>query len=273
MAHVLAIDVGLLNLSVCCCTKIKPKKTSMRDKYDILFWDLINVIENDGSENKKINLCGTKQKNGKICNKKAKYSSSERERNEYFCKMHSKTKDTQSLKEIKIKKVKVKQLNFQQIAERIITHLNSLKKIYSEEFSKITKILIELQPNKNNKMKFTSHIIFGKLIDMLPGIPIRFIGAKNKLKHYRGPATGPKVKNTYSNRKKMAIDQGQWYMEQQVHNKDEWNNYLDSQPKKDDLFDAFRYCVNELGPIGEYVKRCYCDEVVDECECPTFSVD
>ncbi len=242
---VLAIDVGLLNLAVCCCTKSDGK-------YSILFWDVINVLGDPGSGLGE--KCKGLLKSGKVCNKNAKYTgeSNQATLNEsltvfqcqsYYCKLH--TKDLTNVKEIK--KPKVKQFNFQEIALRINGCLGKLVEQHPAAFAGITKVLIELQPNKNNKMKFTSHIIFGKLVDIFPSsVPVKFIGAKNKLRHFQGPAAA-KVKNTYANRKKAAIEQCTWYLEHQINDPEgAWKEYLAGCPKKDDLADVIRYCVNDL---------------------------
>jgi hypothetical protein len=231
----LTIDVGLLNLAICCASK--PEK-----KYKIHFWELLNVLDSQEF------FCKSMQKNGKECTKKALYKSD----TEFFCKRHF--QDKPNRKNTIVKK-KVKDYLLQDIATKLIDNLNTLYKTHQYDFeNNIQHILIELQPKVNNKMKFASHVIYAKLIDLINSnnlnINVRFIAAKNKLKFYQGPSL-PKVANTYTNRKKASIEMVNWYIDNSILDKDKWKTCLKNITKKDDVCDTLLYAINYLTKKGK----------------------
>jgi hypothetical protein len=225
----LSIDVGLLNLAICCMTTEKTE-------YNILFWELIDVIDSPTHK------CKSIQKNGKVCFKNATFFCKQ----DYFCKMHFTGNKNDNKSKIKI--VKIKDLLLQDIVSKLLLAINTLFERHSTIFDKVTNILIELQPKIANKMKLASHVIFGKLIDIINtnnlNISVRFIAAKNKLKYYQGPAQ-ERTSNTYSNRKKASVQMITWYLENKIIDTNKhWKNLFESCLKKDDLSDACLYSIN-----------------------------
>jgi hypothetical protein len=224
----LTIDVGLLNLAMCCASR-------MDSLYKIHFWELLNVLDSESF------ICKEIQKNGKVCNRNAMYKND----NSHFCKRHFQDKPN---RKNTITKKKVKDYLLQDIATKIIENVQSLYDKYKSDFHEnIKHILIELQPKVNNKMKFASHVIYGKLVDLINqnnlDIKVRFIAAKNKLKYYKGPPL-PIVKNTYSNRKKASILMVNWYLDNSIIDKVHWKELLENCSKKDDLCDTLLYAIN-----------------------------
>lgn len=209
MAYVLGIDVGIKTLSLCLLS---------RDK--IHCWGVYNILESD------IIYCNT-------CGRKAKYISG-------FCGTHYKG---EKLKKYEIKNKKVKSYNQQELCTKTITKLTEILK--DESFSKVSHVVIELQPRFNPKMCFISNVLFTKLCDyyMDSDVIIRFDKAKNKLKNYKGEK-GDFVKNTYTNRKKKSIE----YVTKEIEKIDdeEMKEFLTSLTKRDDACDSFLLAHNCL---------------------------
>ena len=90
--NVLSIDVGIKNLAYCLFF-------IHQNKYEINQWGVIDL-----SDSKK--KCKEKNKNGKICDKNAKFFKN----NQYYCKIHAKNKNfkipTNDLKQTSISKKK-----------------------------------------------------------------------------------------------------------------------------------------------------------------------
>ena len=74
MKKILSIDVGMKNLAFCL---IDYKDNN---NYSIINWDIIDLCENSNE------ICMGKKKDGKKCNKKAKYT----KKNKFYCKNHAK---------------------------------------------------------------------------------------------------------------------------------------------------------------------------------------
>jgi RNase H-fold protein (predicted Holliday junction resolvase) len=106
----------------------------------------------------------------------------------------------------------------------------------------IDDVLIENQPSKaNNQIKIISVEIytFFNMLKLMHGNikNVRFISAQNKLKDYYS-------KNlTYLERKKLSVTITKRYIETYYKDNLEWFN---SNKKKDDLSDAFLYCINHI---------------------------
>lgn len=228
MSIVLTIDVGLLNLGLCCATRDDSQINR------IIFWELLNIIDTDIET---ICICLTKA--GKICNKNASFINVEKK--EYYCKIHCPKEKIKILP----KRKRVQDYSLQDIASKLLVGLDDL--IVKNNFDNITHVLIELQPKVNNKMKFASHIIYGRLVQHFLGTntTIRFIAAKNKLKFFQGPAL-PVVSNTYANRKKNSIKMVDWYLQNKIADSSQWSIFLSNCKKKDDVCDTLLYAINFL---------------------------
>jgi hypothetical protein len=130
----------------------------------------------------------------------------------------------------------------QAIAEKCLLALDSLHERHAETFSTLDRCVIELQPRVNNKMKFTSHVIFAKLADgfLQSGrrVCIRFVGAKRKLL-----AHARQEKNTYAKRKKLSVTTARDWVATHAPS---WLQFFDACRKKDDVSDCLLMAVDEV---------------------------
>ena len=244
---ILSIDVGLRNLAMCIMDYTDQKDMTT---YSIKLWNVFNTLEEEEYK------CESKMKNGKICGKrclfKYKYQegqNAEKVENIYTCKVHfPKGMEIKGINRCKTKKINDYLL--QDIAKVV---LKKIQDVYDENkivFDEITQILIELQPKLNQKMKFTSHIIYGKLVELFyeKKTTIRFVRAANKLKAYTGPIVECKLKGAYAKRKWLSIEYTKWFLENKF-NKDEkgaWLNSFLSHSKRDDMGDTLLMAINGL---------------------------
>lgn len=208
----LAIDPGFKNLALCILNSSK----------EIQLWNVYSMIEEENI------TCDSLKKNGDPCGKKCsvvwnKISS---------CKTHCPKGATFK----QIKKSKVKFLNLQVLTRKILTKLSKIYDENKEIFDNLKKVAIELQPKINQRMKFISHIIFCKIIDIVPDTcNVSFVSASKKLKD-----CDKKEKCSYAKRKKLSIKKVQEILKE----KNIENLNFNSSNKKDDLADAFLMCNN-----------------------------
>lgn len=235
---VLAIDIGLKNLSLCI---MSCEKSRDLQSYVINYWDVLNTLEEEPR-------CESLTKSGKICGKKCTCKVRVDSNFIYSCKTHS----DKNKKVLKYKSKQVKDFTLQDIAKLVLGKINLIYEEYSA-FKDVKKVLIELQPKCNNKMKFVSHIVYGKLVDLYnfdDNVTIRFIKAVSKLKGH-GLITSEetcKSKNKYAQRKFQGIQYTSNYLKNKFSEtqKEQWCSFFESQSKRDDLADCFLYCINSL---------------------------
>ena len=237
---VLAIDVGLKNLSFCIMTYADKKDLKT---YKFLLWDVYNTME-DGTK-----FCKNIQKNKKICDKKCSF----RYEDNFYCKKHI----PKDIKVREYKETSMKELSLQNIALLII---NKVVEVYNKNiqiFKNLTEILIELQPKINPKMTFISHILFGKIIELLPNVKLNFVRASSKLKAYNGPEIECKLKGDYAKRKYLSIQYVKWFFENEfsTEEKEKWFGKLNEKDKLDDLCDTVLYCINSIYGIPKKIKN------------------
>jgi hypothetical protein len=253
---VLTIDVGLKNLAMCI----------MDSQYNIHLWDVYNMLDDEQYSYS----CQTRQKDGKMCEKKCQYKFPKEVKKKpdelgasavniepivetiYTCKRHY-PKDLPNQKKYFIKEKKVGDFLLQDIAERIMKGINEIYNKHLDLFNSITNICIELQPKVNQRMKFTSHIIYAKFVDLYKErngeVPIRFIRASQNLQAYRGPPVECKLKTPYSKRKYLSVAYTKWYLEHDLlcnefNKSKKYMEFLLSHPKKDDLCDVSNANIN-----------------------------
>lgn len=229
-------DIGLRNLALCI----------MNSDYEILFWDVINVLDGDDY------ICESKFKNGKQCGRKCtmKYVVGD---GSYIhtCKTHF-PKDVVKTKANEFKKKNIDDYLLQDIAKAF---LNKIQEIYDNNpvFQTINNMYLELQPKCNSKMLFTSHILYGKFVELYKEtkVPIRFVRASQKLKAYTGPDIKCHLKGAYAQRKYLSIEYGKWFLENKFsqEQRDKWSPFLSSRLKLDDAFDVFLMNINAISGI------------------------
>ena len=240
MALILSIDVGLRNLAFCIA-----KKSEVVD-VDICLWDVYNTLESSDSGY----TCQCLQMNKKVCGRKCTMKYNYKGQVIYTCKRHFPTSTITATAKNKITIKKVDSYLLQDIAKRVLKKIQDVYDENKELFNSVTQVLIELQPKVNQKMKFVSHIIYGKLVELLGNATIRFVRASQKLKAYKGPYLECNLKNKYASKKWASIQYTMWFLNQQKQSK-HWIDFFDTSPKKDDLGDVFLMCINGLNGLSK----------------------
>jgi hypothetical protein len=248
---ILSIDIGLRNLALCCMSAENPKDVST---YKIHLWDVYNTLNSDDYK------CEGIQKNGKICGKKCSFKYTLEDKVIHSCKTHfPKTLDCKSKKHV-FKKKAIKDYLLQDIAKVVLC---KLQEIYDNNLLNlnITSIIIELQPKINRKAVFTSHIIYGKLVELYKdsNVPIKFIRASQKLKCYTGPKIECKLKGAYAQRKWLSVEYCKWFLENKFAEEESVNclQIFSMNSKQDDLSDTFCMAINALFgiPKKKYISK------------------
>ena len=145
---ILAIDIGIKNLSLCCMNSQVPQDIST---YKIHLWDVYNTLEEESY------FCQSLKKKGNdICNKKCLYKWFNKEKEEivHCCKIHFPKELLPLKKENSLKKRLVNDYLLQDIAKIVLTKIQEIYTTNINIFNQITNIIIELQPKINQKMKF-----------------------------------------------------------------------------------------------------------------------
>jgi hypothetical protein len=203
-------------------------------QYRILSWDVYNLLEDESK------TCDALKKNGKgICGKTASFVSD----NVFTCKLHKNDNSKPYTKPL------VSSKTLQAIALLVINKAEMLIN-GNDLFSSVSDVVIELQPKVNPKMKFVSHVLFGKMCSMLPSSSIRFVGAARKLKAYTGPEISCEhLGSKYSKRKWLSIQYTRWFLKEKFYKEEgvKWEGFLDGcKNKHDDLCDTFLMAINVL---------------------------
>ena len=236
---ILCIDIGIKNLAMCIMSC--DEKTEL-SSYKIHLWNTYNVLIDDDH----VQLCSNQKKNKQVCNKKCLYTYKHNNDIIYSCKIHV-PKDCTATP---IKTKKVNDFLLQDIATRFINKISHIYNEHKDIFTQLTHINIELQPRINQKMKFISHILYGKLVELFfdTSTKIRFIRASQKLKAYTGPNIECKLKSAYAKRKWLGIQYSKWFFEQKfsIDEKNKWYHLLDNTSKRDDLCDTLLMAINTL---------------------------
>jgi hypothetical protein len=242
---ILTIDVGLRNLAMCIMSADDKADIST---YKIHHWEVYNTLDEDDY------LCNNIQKNGEVCGKKCGYKYVENNKNGmviHCCKLHF-PKELLNNKNISkqyiFKKKAVNDYLLQDIAKIVLTKLQEIFDNNKELFIQVTQILIELQPKVNQKMKFTSHIIYGKLVELYYNTKttVRFVRAAQKLKAYTGPIIECSLKGSYAKRKWLSIQYCIWFLTNKFSKEqnEKWVEHLNLSNKKDDMSDVALMAIN-----------------------------
>ncbi len=233
---ILTIDVGLLNLAFCIMGCDNPKDIST---YNIKLWDVYNTL---GTEPE---TCAGILKNGSACGKKCGFKFTKDGRPVMSCKTHI----PKGVSFSTLKQKKVKEFLLQDIVAIIVKMLNEFFVKHNETLKEVDKVLIELQPKVNNKMKLTSHVIYTKFVELFLNTKtsVRFVRASQKLKAYKGPQIACTLKGAYAKRKYLSIQYTRWFLKNSFsQNSSHWLGHFESHSKKDDLGDVFLMALNGL---------------------------
>lgn len=240
----LTIDPGIHNLAMCIGEASDPSDYST---YNIVLLKNYNIIDETRT------CCGI-LKNGNICGKQAncKYKNNDESNSlyHYTCKTHFPS----TIKFTRLNKYKprlITNISQHELAQTINKSITDIFNNNESIFKCITKVFIELQPKLNPKMKFVSHLIFGKLCDLFDsnGINacIQFIRASQKLKAYKGEAIECNIKNAYVKRKYLSVE----YTKKIILNfnqqqQDFINKCLCDSKKMNDMTDTFLMMINAI---------------------------
>lgn len=149
-----------------------------------------------------------------------------------------------------LKKKNVNDYLLQDIANTVLLKIGEIYDTNIDIFKSVNQIIIELQPKLNSKMKFTSHIIYGKLVELYRGTKcsIRFVRASQKLKAYTGPEIKCHLKGKYAQRKWLSIEYCKWFLQNKFSEDqcERWLPFFLSHSKCDDLSDVNLMCINAL---------------------------
>lgn len=230
----LSIDIGIRNLSLCCMSLVETD-----DLYNIHLWDVYNTLDTEDY------YCDSLKKNGEKCGKTCNFKYKKENGYIFTCKTHF-PKNITIKNENHYKKKLIDSYLLQDIATIVLQKLQSIYNENKELFTSITSIIIELQPKINQKMKFISHIVYGKLVELYynTNTTIRFVRASQKLKAYNGPQLECKLKGAYTKRKWLSVQYTNWFLENKVSNKEKWVCHFNNHKKKDDMGDTFLMGIN-----------------------------
>lgn len=235
---ILTIDIGLRNLAMCIMSAVDKYEMST---YNIHLWDVYNTLDSDDYE------CESIQKNGEVCGKKCTCKYLVDNEYKYCCKVHF-PKDIKMTKNNNFKKKVINDYLLQDIAKIVLRRVQEIFDSNKDIFMQVKNVLIELQPKINQKMKFTSHIIYGKLVELYKDMPvtIRFVRASQKLKAYKGPEIKCTLKGKYAQRKWLSIEYTKWFLENKFskEQKEKWLPMFLSHKKADDLSDVNLMAIN-----------------------------
>jgi hypothetical protein len=186
--------------------------------------------------------CEAVCKNGKVCNKTCTVQIGAKK----SCKLHS-AKDTSKIA-LKITKKKVSNYSLHDITKKVITNFNRIFDENKQVLGTVDKVLVELQPKVNNKMKLVSHLIYCKLVEFYMETPTKivFVRAAQKLKAYKGPPITCPLKSSYARRKFLSIEYTRWMLPRMTERAEDWITFFESNKKKDDLADVFLMAINGL---------------------------
>ena len=250
---ILTIDVGLRNLAMCIMSTDNKYDMS---SYIIHLWETYNTLDIDDFK------CPFLQKNGNICNKKCGFKFLQNSIQIHSCKTHF-PKDLIINGEIDkkyiFKKKTVNDYLLQDIAKTVLTKIQTIYDNNKHMFDNVNSVLIELQPKVNRKAIFTSHILYGKLIELYYDKPttIKFVRASQKLKAYTGPNIECKLKSKYDQRKWLSIQYTKWFLENRFNKEqcDKWLPFVLSHKKADDICDTALMAINGLYGIPKKQLR------------------
>jgi len=246
---ILTIDIGLRNLAMCIMSAVEKQDIST---YDIHLWDVYNTLNSDDY------TCEGIQKSGKVCGKKCTCKYLMDNEYKYCCKTHFPKNIAFTTKLNSFKKKAINDYLLQDIAKIVLTKIQEIFNDNKDIFTNVKQILIELQPKINQKMKFTSHIIYGKLVELYKetDTTIRFVRASQKLRAYTGPEIECILKGSYAKRKWLSIQYTKWFLENKFSNeqKEKWLPFFESKTIKADLGDVNLMAINALHGIPKKQK-------------------
>ena len=246
---ILTIDIGLRNLAMCIMSAVEKQDIST---YDIHLWDVYNTLNSDDY------TCEGIQKSGKVCGKKCTCKYLMDDEYKYCCKTHFPKNIAFTTKLNSFKKKAINDYLLQDIAKIVLTKIQEIFNDNKDIFTNVKQILIELQPKINRKAIFTSHLLYGKLVELYKetDTTIRFVRASQKLKAYTGPELVCKLKGAYAQRKWLSVQYTKWFLETKFSqdHKEKWLPFVLSHKKADDICDTALMAINGIYGIPKKQK-------------------
>jgi hypothetical protein len=240
---ILTVDVGLRNLAFCIMDA--ETKTNL-SSYSIHLWDVYNTLDSDDYK------CSGIQKSGKVCGKKCSLkhiNTLSLNTYNYTCKTHFPKNITIEKKHV-FKKKMIDSYLLQDIADIVLLKIQDIYDSNILLFKQLKNVLIELQPKINQKAKFTSHIIYGKFVELFrnQNTIIRFVRASQKLKAYTGEEIECHLKGAYSRRKWLSVQYTSWFLENKFSEsqRNTWLTVFSSKRVKPDMADTFLMAINAI---------------------------
>jgi hypothetical protein len=235
---ILTIDVGLKNLAMCI---MEGSDSVNLSSYRIHLWEVYNTLE------EQIPNCSSLTKAGTICGKRSTCKWSLDSEIKHSCKTHFPKQITFTAKH-QVKSKRVDDFLLQDITRIILQKIVAIYQEHQSIFRQVQKVVIELQPKVNNKMKLISHLIYGKMVELYMNthVAVRFVSASQKLKAYKGPLITCKLKSAYARRKYLSIQYTTWFLDTQFDKVEsvKWQKRFESHNKQDDLGDVFLMAIN-----------------------------
>ena len=200
----------------------------------IIEWDIINIMEDDINAQRKCDL--------EKCKKFAEHYS-KKNCDTFLCKNHYKKYIKDGGKKLnRLKIINCNQVNTFDVMNKMYDLLDER---YSH-FFEVDAVLLEMQPLKRQQMRSIANLLYAYF--NIKGIrsnesnikDVNFVSATNKLK-YKSDENGNKSKNTYAERKKLAIEFCFDYLKEIQD--DNHHEKFNSSKKKDDLADALLQCL------------------------------
>lgn len=221
----LSFDIGIKNLAYILLECNEENTKNIKE------WGIINIMEEDINKQEKCSIC---KSYAEYCNKK--------DLTNFFCKKHYK-KYLES-GEKKLNKLKI--INCNKVDT--FTVINKMYDLFESKYKYFLDsdiVLLEMQPVKRQQMRTIANMIHSYF--NISGVRnnnsniknVFFTSATNKLK-YNVEET-QKTKNTYSERKKLAIKYCNDYLNN-IENK-YYLDFFNNSQKKDDLADALLQCI------------------------------
>lgn len=220
----LSFDIGIKNLAYTILEKDEETK-----EIKIIEWNIINIMEEDINKQK---ICDLEK-----CKKFAEYYN-KKECNTFLCKTHYK-KHNKRLNRIKI--INCNNVNTFDVMNKMYDLLDRDYKYFLD----CDLAILEMQPVKRQQMRSIANLLYAYF--NLRGVRedvkmsnVVFTNACNKLK-YSFDEEDNKKKNTYSERKKLAIVYTYDYLDKM--NDEDNRNLFTLSKKKDDLADCLLQCI------------------------------
>jgi hypothetical protein len=235
MTTVLSIDVGIKNLACCLLKREGPGFSVLSWKwYDVTqFGDssqpggrtAVRAARKNGGSQKVAGKCvATLRRGGKQCGKNGHVGPG----GKIVCGTHDSSR-------------KHRPEDTQQWCHHLLCALPEIAEEMnlSECDTGSLTVAIEQQTTQNRKMLLQGHVIYGFFVQYFQNrVPVKFVGAYNKLLVYGGPEVDCKLKTPYARRKFLARKHAELMLSGREENRPWLEFFASCKAKQDDVADA-----------------------------------